>query len=113
MDRVMEEGLMTQINSPQPLVIETSFAYDANKSQTIEPEEVIKDYVSLGQFDQDGDKKLKGKELKDIYFLAGEGKWLPAGRPVGMDTENTSCTYHLKEINYEKGTIQLDINCVF
>lgn len=98
-------------NDIQPIVIQTAFAFDANKNRQIEPEEILKSFSELDSYDQDGDRRLKGKEFDGIYYELGKDVWAPAGKPYIEEKDNMIISYLLKEVDLKTGAIQMDINC--
>ena len=97
----------------KPLTIDMAFAYDMNRNRKVEPEEVLKGFGELGQFDSDDNKKLKGDELEGIYYQIGKDKWAPADELYEDRTDNFICTYELREIDFKKGSIDLRVNCSY
>ncbi|MBN9419482.1 MAG: hypothetical protein J0I12_28765 [Candidatus Eremiobacteraeota bacterium] len=92
--------------------ISLKFAVDRNRDQKIQPEEMV-GVSQLRERDGDGDRSLKGAELKDVYFQYGEDTWLEAGRRHRMSWEKGTQVVELRSIGLEPPKVDLHIDMTF
>ncbi len=97
----------------KPLTISMKFAVDKNNNNKVDDGEIIKSLSELSDKDTDGDKKLKGKELKGVFFEYGKDDWMEGGKVNYKPMESGHARVQLKEVNIETGAIDMNINVSF
>ena len=85
-------------------------AYDQNQNRSVEKEEIIRQMTDLSSQDQDGDGKLQGNELKDVFYEYGQDQWLPGDRTSYQSKDGWRTSLRLNSIDLQAGSIDLNIN---